>query len=65
VITDNATYNSFPSFAIKGNINIHFQRSLISAGRGGGTVGILKTSYPHIQALSQDKEQGVQPRTAT
>jgi hypothetical protein len=28
-------------------------------------VGTLKTGYPHIQALSQDKEQGVHPRAAT
>jgi hypothetical protein len=27
-------------------------------------VGTLQTGYPHIQASSQDKEQGVQPRTA-
>jgi hypothetical protein len=28
-------------------------------------VGTLKTGYPRIQALSQDKEQDVHPRTAT
>jgi hypothetical protein len=29
------------------------------------SVGTLKIGYPCIQALSQDKEQGVHPRTAT
>jgi hypothetical protein len=29
------------------------------------SVGTLNTGYPHIQALIQDKEQGVHPRTAT
>jgi hypothetical protein len=28
-------------------------------------VGTLKTGYPRIQALSQDKEQGVHPHAAT
>jgi hypothetical protein len=27
--------------------------------------GTLKTGYPHLQALSQDKEQGVHPHVAT
>jgi hypothetical protein len=31
----------------------------------GSSVGTLKTGYPRIQALSQDKEQGVHPCTAT
>jgi hypothetical protein len=31
----------------------------------GASIGILKTGYPRIQALSQDKEQGVHPRAAT
>jgi hypothetical protein len=31
----------------------------------GAFVGTLKTGYPCIQVLSQDKEQGVHPRTAT
>jgi hypothetical protein len=30
-----------------------------------GTVSTLKTGYPRIQALSQDKEHGVHPRAAT
>jgi hypothetical protein len=29
------------------------------------SVDTLKTGYPRIQALSQDKEQGVHPRAAT
>jgi hypothetical protein len=29
------------------------------------TVGTLKTGYPHIQALSQNKKQGMHPRVAT
>jgi hypothetical protein len=29
------------------------------------SVGTLKTGYPHIQALSQDNEQGVHPHAAT
>jgi hypothetical protein len=29
------------------------------------TVGTLKIEYPRIQALSQDKQQGVHPRAAT
>jgi hypothetical protein len=28
-------------------------------------VGTLKNRYPRIQALSEDKEQGVHPRAAT
>jgi hypothetical protein len=28
-------------------------------------VDTLKTGYPHIEALSQDKEQGMHPRDAT
>jgi hypothetical protein len=31
----------------------------------GASVDTLKTGYPHIQALSQDKEQGVHPRATT
>jgi hypothetical protein len=30
-----------------------------------GTVGTLKTGYPRIQALRQDKEQGVHPHAVT
>jgi hypothetical protein len=30
-----------------------------------GDVGTLKTGYPRIQALSQDKEQDVHPRAVT
>jgi hypothetical protein len=29
------------------------------------SVGTLETGYPRIQVLSQDKEQGVHPRTIT
>jgi hypothetical protein len=32
-------------------------------GLGGAYVDILKTGYPRIQALSQDMEQSVHPRT--
>jgi hypothetical protein len=32
---------------------------------GEGTVGTLKTGNPHIQALSQGKEQGMHPHAAT
>jgi hypothetical protein len=31
----------------------------------GASVGTLKTRYPHIQALSQYKEQGMHSRAAT
>jgi hypothetical protein len=33
-------------------------------GRGRVTVGTLKTENPHIQALSQGKQQGMYPRAA-
>jgi hypothetical protein len=29
------------------------------------SVGTLKNGYPRLQALSQDKERGVYPRTTT
>jgi hypothetical protein len=31
----------------------------------GASIGTLKTGYPHTQALTQDKEQGVHPHVAT
>jgi hypothetical protein len=31
----------------------------------GASIGTLKTGYPHIQALSQDKEHVMHPRAAT
>jgi hypothetical protein len=40
-------------------------RLLVQEGRGNGAlVSTLKTRYPCIQALSQNKEQGMHPRPA-
>jgi hypothetical protein len=43
-------------------LNVSFQRQLTGNNL---VVGTLKTGYPRIQALSQDKEQSVCPRVAT
>jgi hypothetical protein len=42
----------------------HFRSKSRMADQNHECVGTLKTGYPRIQALSQDKEQGVHPRAA-
>jgi hypothetical protein len=46
-------------------IEVRFTTGTSLAGGGGVVVGTLKTGYPRIQALSQEKEQSVHPRAAT
>jgi hypothetical protein len=43
----------------------HLRVGSLSRGGPRASVGTLKTEYPCIQALSQDKEQGVHPHAAT